>query len=101
MSALGTDIIDAQEEIYAELRDQAMALEHQSVYVQRQIEVVQAQVSWRNFDESCFVSSNVKMRASEASEPLNMAYLPAILDLPVLHFKDLPQEMPEIVIKLI
>lgn len=41
------------------------------------------------------------MRASEASEPLNMAYLPTIPDLPVLHFKDLPKELPESVIELI
>ena len=41
------------------------------------------------------------MRASEASVPLNMAYLPAIPDLPALKFKDLPREMPEFVIDLI
>ena len=33
--------------------------------------------------------------------PLNMAYLPAIPDLPALQFEDLPWEMPEFVIDLI
>lgn len=59
VSALGADIVNAQEETYAELRNQATALEHQSVYIQGQIEAAQARVSGRFFHKSHFISNNV------------------------------------------
>ena len=59
VSAFRADILNAQEEIYTELRDQATALDHQSVDIRRQIEAAQARVSRRIFDESYFISSHV------------------------------------------